>query len=109
MTMRESEARRPRPCASGRTKPRGVVVGATLLASLLAAGTAGTAWVGGAAAAGGTAAGPGTAAAARADRDGDGLTDDLETRWGVTDPDYPDSDGDGVVDPAEDSDGDHLG
>ena len=107
--MRQSEARRRRPCASGRTKPRGVVVGATLLASLLAAGTAGTAWVGGAAAAGGTAAGPGTAAAARADRDGDGLTDDFETRWGVTDPDDPDSDGDGVVDPAEDSDGDHLG
>lgn len=46
--------------------------------------------------------------AAGADRDGDGLSDAFETRWGVTDPDNRDSDGDGVVDPAEDDDGDRL-
>ena len=45
---------------------------------------------------------------AAADRDGDGLRDGFETRWGVTDPDKRDSDRDGVVDSAEDNDGDRL-
>ncbi|MEA2025347.1 MAG: SGNH hydrolase domain-containing protein, partial [Chloroflexota bacterium] len=44
-----------------------------------------------------------------ADRDGDGLRDHWEERWGVTDPDRRDSDGDGVVDSVEDLDHDHLG
>ncbi len=43
-----------------------------------------------------------------ADRDGDGLKDSFETRYGVTSPDSHDSDSDGVVDSAEDSDGDRL-
>jgi hypothetical protein len=43
------------------------------------------------------------------DRDHDGLPDGFERRWGVTDPAKRDSDRDGVVDPAEDSDGDRLG
>ncbi len=47
--------------------------------------------------------------AAAADRDGDGLRDGFERRYGVTDPDRRDSDGDGVVDAAEDNDGDELG
>jgi hypothetical protein len=42
------------------------------------------------------------------DRDGDGLRDAFETRWGVTSPDRRDSDHDGVVDPADDPDGDGL-
>ena len=46
---------------------------------------------------------------AAADRDGDGLRDAFETRYGVTAPDQADSDGDGVIDAAEDSDGDGLG
>jgi len=46
--------------------------------------------------------------ASAADRDGDGLRDRFEARYGVTSPDSPDSDGDGVVDSAEDSDGDGL-
>lgn len=49
------------------------------------------------------------APAAGADRDGDGLRDGFEKRWGVTSPDKPDSDGDGVVDSAEDNDRDKLG
>jgi hypothetical protein len=44
-----------------------------------------------------------------ADRDNDGLRDGFETRYGVTSPDLKDSDWDGVVDGAEDSDGDKLG
>lgn len=44
-----------------------------------------------------------------ADSDGDGLRDDFEKRWGVTDHRDPDTDGDGVVDSAEDLDGDRLG
>jgi hypothetical protein len=44
-----------------------------------------------------------------ADMDGDGLRDRFETRHGVTDAANPDSDGDGVIDAAEDSDGDRLG
>jgi hypothetical protein len=44
-----------------------------------------------------------------ADRDEDGLRDRFEVRWSVTDPDRRDSDRDGIVDPAEDSDGDGLG
>ncbi|MEX1296477.1 MAG: SGNH hydrolase domain-containing protein [Candidatus Limnocylindrales bacterium] len=44
-----------------------------------------------------------------ADRDGDGLRDGFEARYGVTSPDRKDSDYDGVVDGAEDSDGDKLG
>lgn len=43
------------------------------------------------------------------DRDNDGLTDTFETTWGVTDPDSRDSDGDGILDSAEDADGDGLG
>ena len=44
-----------------------------------------------------------------ADRDRDGLSDAFETKWGLTDPDHRDSDRDGVVDSAEDLDGDGLG
>lgn len=44
-----------------------------------------------------------------ADRDGDLLTDRFETTWSRTAPDDPDSDGDGVVDSAEDPDHDDLG
>ena len=46
---------------------------------------------------------------AAADRDKDGLRDGFETRYGVTSPDKRDSDGDGVIDSAEDNDGDKLG
>ncbi len=42
------------------------------------------------------------------DRDGDGLRDRFEERYGVTDPSRRDSDGDGLVDTAEDGDGDRL-
>jgi hypothetical protein len=42
------------------------------------------------------------------DRDDDGLDDAFESTFGMTSPDAPDSDADGVVDPAEDSDGDRL-
>jgi hypothetical protein len=45
---------------------------------------------------------------AAADRDGDGLRDDFEKRFGVTSPTEADTDKDGVVDGAEDSDGDRL-
>jgi hypothetical protein len=45
---------------------------------------------------------------ATSDSDGDGLRDRFESRWGVTDPNDRDSDGDGVIDSAEDSDGDRL-
>lgn len=44
-----------------------------------------------------------------ADTDGDGLSDDFERRYGLTSPSVADSDGDGVVDSAEDSDEDGLG
>ena len=44
-----------------------------------------------------------------ADRDEDGLRDRFETRHGVTSPDRKDSDWAGVVDSAEDNDGDRLG
>jgi hypothetical protein len=47
--------------------------------------------------------------AGAADRDGDGLRDAFERRYGVTQPGRADSDRDGVVDPAEDIDGDGLG
>ena len=40
-----------------------------------------------------------------ADSDNDGLSDGFETRFGVTSPNLRDSDWDGVVDSAEDSDG----
>jgi hypothetical protein len=43
------------------------------------------------------------------DRDGDGLRDRFEVRWGVTSPARHDSDRDGIVDSAEDGDGDGLG
>ena len=43
-----------------------------------------------------------------ADQDGDGLRDYFEARFGVTAADKADSDGDGVIDSAEDSDGDRL-
>lgn len=42
------------------------------------------------------------------DRDGDGLRDGFEKRYGVTSPSKADTDGDGVVDSAEDDDGDRL-
>ena len=48
-------------------------------------------------------------AATAADRDRDGLKDAFEMRYGVTDPDVRDSDHDGVIDAAEDNDGDGLG
>jgi hypothetical protein len=44
-----------------------------------------------------------------ADRDGDGLRDGFERRYGLTSPAKADTDGDGVVDSAEDNDGDRLG
>jgi hypothetical protein len=44
-----------------------------------------------------------------ADRDGDGLRDAFEQRYGLTRPGRADSDRDGVVDSAEDLDGDRLG
>lgn len=44
-----------------------------------------------------------------ADRDKDGLSDSFESTWGVTSPDKRDTDGDGVVDSAEDNDQDRLG
>ena len=47
--------------------------------------------------------------AAAVDSDGDGLRDGFESRYGVTDPHKRDSDGDGVIDSAEDNDGDKLG
>ena len=43
-----------------------------------------------------------------ADSDGDGLRDTFEKRYGMTLPNDADSDGDGVIDAAEDSDGDRL-
>ncbi|MEX1334853.1 MAG: SGNH hydrolase domain-containing protein [Candidatus Limnocylindrales bacterium] len=49
------------------------------------------------------------AAAGLYDTDGDGLRDTFEKRSGVTSPTNPDTDGDGVVDSAEDNDGDRLG
>ncbi len=50
----------------------------------------------------------GIAPAAGADRDGDGLRDGFETRYGATSPDAWDSDRDGVIDSAEDGDHDRL-
>lgn len=43
------------------------------------------------------------------DTDGDGLRNSFEKQHGVTSPTNPDTDGDGVVDSAEDNDGDRLG
>ena len=43
-----------------------------------------------------------------ADSDGDGLRDGFERRYGVSSPTSKDTDGDGVVDSAEDTDGDRL-
>jgi hypothetical protein len=43
-----------------------------------------------------------------ADRDGDGLRDAFEARWGVTDPDRRDTDRDGVIDASDDPDADRL-
>ncbi len=43
------------------------------------------------------------------DTDRDGLSDAFETGWGLTSPEHPDSDRDGIVDGAEDEDGDKLG
>ena len=51
--------------------------------------------------------GMGTAVAA--DRDHDGLRDGFEITYGLSDPDLRDSDHDGVIDSAEDPDGDGLG
>jgi len=42
------------------------------------------------------------------DSDADGLTDDFESGWHVTSPTAADSDGDGIIDAAEDHDGDGL-
>ena len=50
----------------------------------------------------------GAPAAAGFDDDGDGLRNTFENRSGVTSSTEPDSDGDGVVDSAEDDDGDRL-
>ena len=47
-------------------------------------------------------------AASAADRDGDGLRDAFERKHGVTSPKHRDTDGDGVVDSAEDNDWDRL-
>lgn len=47
--------------------------------------------------------------AVAADKDKDGLRDGFEKRYGLTDPNVKDTDGDGVVDSAEDNDGDGLG
>lgn len=43
-----------------------------------------------------------------ADQDRDGLRDDFESDWGVTAADKADSNGDGVIDSAEDNDDDRL-
>ncbi len=43
------------------------------------------------------------------DRDKDGLRDGFEAKYGVTSPDKRDTDGDGVIDAAEDDDHDRLG
>ena len=53
-------------------------------------------------------ASPSTAAVA-ADRDADGLRDDFEVAYGLTSPQRADSDRDGIIDSAEDEDGDKLG
>ena len=45
---------------------------------------------------------------AAGDRDGDGLRDSWEQRWGVTSASDADSDGDGLLDAAEDPDDDRL-
>ena len=50
----------------------------------------------------------GAAPALGVDPDGDGLRDGFERRYGISSPMSADSDGDGVVDSAEDSDGDRL-
>lgn len=50
----------------------------------------------------------GVAWAANPDRDGDGLRDAWEQRWGITSPRDADSDNDGIPDGAEDPDGDGL-
>jgi hypothetical protein len=42
------------------------------------------------------------------DSDGDGLRDRFEERWGVSDPSLADTDRDGLIDAAEDHDGDRL-
>ncbi len=49
-----------------------------------------------------------TTLASSGDRDGDGLRDAWEQRWGVTSPRDADTDDDGVPDSAEDADGDGL-
>ena len=49
------------------------------------------------------------AGAAARDTDGDGLRDAFERRMGLTSPRLADSDGDGIVDSAEDEDDDELG
>jgi hypothetical protein len=49
------------------------------------------------------------AVAQSSDRDGDGLGDSFEERYGLTDPASPDSDGDGLGDGMEDLDGDGVG
>ncbi len=49
-----------------------------------------------------------SASAASPDRDGDGLKDAWEQRWGITSARDRDSDNDGILDAAEDPDGDGL-
>jgi hypothetical protein len=48
-------------------------------------------------------------AAEGGDADGDGLGDVFESTWGITDAAHTDSDGDGLIDAAEDLDADGLG
>ena len=71
-----------------RRSPRWLALGSFLLAAMLPFGS--------------------VAIAATGDADGDGLTDSFEQTWGLTDADLRDSDRDGLVDTAEDNDGDGL-
>lgn len=86
---------------SVRRGPGGVLVAVSLVVSLGAPGTAAP-------------ASPDVdtshrpAAASDSDRDRDGLEDDFEERWGVSSADVADSDDDGLIDAAEDADGDGL-
>jgi hypothetical protein len=51
---------------------------------------------------------PAAVVAVTGDADDDGLSDSFETRYGLTDPNRRDSDGDGLIDAMEDHDGDRL-
>jgi hypothetical protein len=85
---------------------------AALLSLATVVGLAGGPLAGGAAGAIEPSEAPATAAAettVAADTDGDGLGDDFEERFGLTDPALRDSDGDGLGDGMEDHDGDGVG